>query len=151
MRSVLLSLLPLTAPALAAKLAKTYPGDAAYPTQADWDALNSTIGGNLVAAVLPARACYPPISDPVACKAAAAFSNDDILVPQDPVLVQAPWWSGNKCVANISSTGSCELGNYPDYVVAAKNAQHVSEGVKFAKKFNLRLSVKNTGHDFLGR
>ncbi|KAF2218987.1 hypothetical protein BDZ85DRAFT_269349 [Elsinoe ampelina] len=151
MRSILLSLLPLTAPALAQKVAKTYPGDAAYPKQADWDALNATIGGNLVAGKLIASACYPPISDPVACKAAASFSNDDILVPQDPLLVQAPWWSGNKCVASLSDSGTCELGAYPNFVVAAKTAQHVSEGIKFAKKFNLRLSVKNTGHDFLGR
>jgi hypothetical protein len=33
----------------------------------------------------------------------------------------------------------------------AKTNAHVKEGINFARKNNLRLIVRNTGHDFLGR
>lgn len=36
-------------------------------------------------------------------------------------------------------------------MVRATTAQHVSDAVKFAGKHNLRFTIKNTGHDFLGR
>jgi hypothetical protein len=31
------------------------------------------------------------------------------------------------------------------------NAQQVSESMQFANKHNIRIVIKNTGHDFLGR
>ncbi|MBE3048343.1 FAD-dependent oxidoreductase [Candidatus Bathyarchaeota archaeon] len=37
------------------------------------------------------------------------------------------------------------------YSVAARSAADVSAAVKFAGKHNVRLVVKNTGHDFAGR
>ncbi|KAG8759818.1 hypothetical protein FRC11_001331 [Ceratobasidium sp. 423] len=46
---------------------------------------------------------------------------------------------------------TCEQGFVPIYSVDARNENHVSEAVKFAGEHNLRLVVKNTGHDFLGR
>jgi len=45
----------------------------------------------------------------------------------------------------------CALGNHPAYVVKARSAQDIQAAVRFANKFNLRLIVKNTGHDFLER
>jgi hypothetical protein len=45
----------------------------------------------------------------------------------------------------------CTQGKYPDYAVAARSAEDVSIGLKFAAKWNIRVVVKNTGHDFLGR
>ena len=35
---------------------------------------------------------------------------------------------------------------YPAYVVNVTSISHVQAGVRFAKKHNLRLNVKNTGH-----
>lgn len=38
------------------------------------------------------------------------------------------------------------MGNYPPYVVNATENGHVQAAVSFAKRWNLRLNVKNTGH-----
>jgi FAD binding domain len=46
---------------------------------------------------------------------------------------------------------SCTRGNYPVYVINATTPAHVQIGVIFARLFNLRLIIKNTGHDFLGK
>jgi hypothetical protein len=35
------------------------------------------------------------------------------------------------------------------YVVLATKIEHVKAGVDFAREHNLRLIVRNTGHDFM--
>jgi FAD binding domain len=40
---------------------------------------------------------------------------------------------------------------HPQYVYEAKTVQHIQNAVKFAAKYNIRLSIINSGHDFLGR
>lgn len=39
----------------------------------------------------------------------------------------------------------------PVYAVAATTPQDIQEGVNFGRTHNLRLAIKNTGHDYLGR
>lgn len=46
---------------------------------------------------------------------------------------------------------NCTLGGYPSYAVSATSAAHVQLAVNFARSSDLRLVVKNTGHDFIGR
>lgn len=45
----------------------------------------------------------------------------------------------------------CDIGNAPVYTVNATKADHVAVGIHFAKENNVRLVVKNTGHDIVGR
>lgn len=45
----------------------------------------------------------------------------------------------------------CDLGNVPVYTINATKADHVAAGIRFAKENNVRLVVKNTGHDIVGR
>ncbi|KAF2149665.1 FAD-binding domain-containing protein [Myriangium duriaei CBS 260.36] len=132
--------------------AKVYPGDLLYPNAAQWSSLNSSVGGNLIATKLPAASCYGSNKNLTACHLAALESLDFGAIAQDPALTDTPWWSGFGCVAKPGNgTQTCNLGNYPNFVVAAKSAQHVSAAVKFAAAHNVRLCVKNTGHDYLGR
>lgn len=45
----------------------------------------------------------------------------------------------------------CTLGNYVSYSVKATEHWDVIAALEFAKKNNVRVLVRNTGHDFLGR
>ncbi|KAJ8487770.1 hypothetical protein ONZ51_g3951 [Trametes cubensis] len=45
----------------------------------------------------------------------------------------------------------CEQGSVPVVGVEAHTANDIQVAVKFAAKHNLRLVIKNTGHDYLGR
>ena len=47
--------------------------------------------------------------------------------------------------------GSCSIGDLPRYTVNATSPEDVSKAVKFAGKHNIRLVIKDTGHDILGR
>jgi hypothetical protein len=79
-------------------------------------------------------------------------------IRDDPGLINWPHWAGNPCPTILQSladlsppSNSCEDGKYPSYVVAARNAKDVSTAIKWAAKANVRVIIKNTGHDFLGR
>lgn len=48
---------------------------------------------------------------------------------------------------SVPSYGVCDLGNSPVYTINATTAEDVAVGIKFAKDNNVRLVVKNTGHD----
>jgi len=39
----------------------------------------------------------------------------------------------------------------PNYIVIAREPKDVVNAVKFAGKYNVRLTIYNSGHDFLGR
>lgn len=48
-------------------------------------------------------------------------------------------------------TDTCTLGGYPSYVVNASAVSDIQLAINFARNSNIRLVVKNTGHDFGGR
>ncbi|KAJ3520405.1 hypothetical protein NM688_g9166 [Phlebia brevispora] len=73
--------------------------------------------------------------------------------------MQAPNWDnfifGNgtisTCYLNASLGFPCEQGSIPIIGVDARSVKDVQAAVKFASTHNLRVVVKNTGHDYLGR
>jgi FAD/FMN-containing dehydrogenase len=46
---------------------------------------------------------------------------------------------------------SCTLGGYPSYAVAVTNVAQIQLAINLARNANLRLVVKNNGHDFNGK
>ena len=65
----------------------------------------------------------------------------------------APYEQNNTCspflAGNADST--CTLGNMASYAINVSDAASAAAGVSFARGHNLRLVVKNTGHDYQGR
>lgn len=74
----------------------------------------------------------------------------------DPVNIMSPYWLNNSCspfapYAGQDGTGSCTLGNLAQYTIRVMSADDVVAGIKFARQQNIRLTIKNTGHDVQGR
>ncbi|KAG8748769.1 hypothetical protein FRC11_011898, partial [Ceratobasidium sp. 423] len=87
---------------------------------------------HLVAPRPPAWACHDPNYDDAACN-----------------YVKANW---NNSFWRVNQTGAMQNNGFvPVYSVDTRDDDHVMRAVKFAGEYNLRLVVKNTGHDFLGR
>lgn len=63
----------------------------------------------------------------------------------------SPYWQNNTCSPFEANAGSCDLGNLAPYAINVDTAETAMAGMRFAREHNLRLTVKNTGHDFLGR
>lgn len=63
----------------------------------------------------------------------------------------SPYWMNNSCDPFFGPSGACTLGNLASYAIDVTGAQDVIAGVSFASSNNIRLTIKNTGHDYLGR
>lgn len=62
-----------------------------------------------------------------------------------------PIYQGLTCQPTDDPTDECTLGGFPSYVINASNVAQIQLGVNFARALDMRLVVKNTGHDFCGR
>lgn len=47
--------------------------------------------------------------------------------------------------------GTCTLGGHASYSINVKNIAQIQLGINFARNTNMRLVVKNTGHDYIGK
>jgi FAD/FMN-containing dehydrogenase len=61
------------------------------------------------------------------------------------------YFTNDTCRPTTNPADTCTLGYYPALVIMAKTVDHIQAGINFARDNNLRLIIRNTGHDFLGR
>ncbi|RPA93889.1 FAD-binding domain-containing protein [Choiromyces venosus 120613-1] len=133
------------------------PQDACFPTHTDWTAFNSTLSGQLIKTTPLASACFPTASpsNPEACEYIRTHWTTSTLHASDPSSIMMPMWASNSHpIAQGPCTPTskhCDMGNYPVYTVNVTTPQHVIGAIHFARERKLRLAIKNTGHDFLGR
>ncbi|KAF1362287.1 FAD-binding domain-containing protein [Lizonia empirigonia] len=133
---------------------RSIPGDAAWPSTDQWNALNESVHGRLIATVpLPSVCHLEPFGtyDENSCTAMkTAWLNDQTFL-NSPAEVMNPYVQNYSCVPFTPSSQPCELGNYASYSIQVTSAEDVIAGIAFAHENNIRLVVKNTGHDFAGK
>ena len=98
--------------------------------------------------------CYPgPEYDESLCAYVDSQWTNASFQADSPVGLSYPY--NLTCPPITASAGevpeTCTLGLNPVYIVNATTPEHVSAGVNFAREHDIRLVVKNTGHDILGR
>ena len=130
---------------------KTAPGTASWPAENEWASLNRSISGHLIKTIPPGAVCHPtqPNFNILNCPTVQAGWLTSKWHTDDPVSVIGDNWSNNTCLP--VPTFPCSGEGYPVYVVNATRPEDVKKGMDFARKNNIRLIVKGTGHDYLGR
>ncbi|QKX64758.1 uncharacterized protein TRUGW13939_11934 [Talaromyces rugulosus] len=127
------------------------PGDSCWPSTSQWDSLNRTVNGRLVATVPIGSPCHDPHYDEAAC--ADLQSNWNL--PQTHFVssssVMQTYFSNQSCDPFTSESSECRLGNYVNYAVNVSSSHDVAAAIKFAKSNNIRFVIRNTGHDYFGR
>ena len=63
----------------------------------------------------------------------------------------APFFANQSCDPFQPRTSPCKLGNYAAYAIAAETASDIQSAIAFARAKDIRLVIRNTGHDYLGR
>ncbi|KAK8141721.1 hypothetical protein G3M48_009999 [Beauveria asiatica] len=147
----------------AAEDCKCSPSDPCWPSSQEWQALNETVSGRLTRATPPGSVCYPsePNYNQSACQVVIDTWSDSAFHSSDPISVTSPW-ANNECypihpngtsIAGDAYAGErgCSIGYLPPYVINATDAGHVQAALSFAKKWKIRVAVKNTGHNGAGR
>ncbi|RYP48227.1 hypothetical protein DL768_005834 [Monosporascus sp. mg162] len=131
---------------------KTYPGDSLYPHRLIWGLFDILLGGALMEGTPPASACYSdwPQYNKAKCDDITAKWTTPQYQMSEPLGYDYPIFEGVSCLPPpLTRTGaSCAQGGLPSYVVKATNVAQIQLAVNFARNLNLRLVVKNKGHDF---
>ncbi|KAF7349206.1 hypothetical protein MSAN_01710000 [Mycena sanguinolenta] len=132
---------------------RNIPGSAGYPSPDVWDAFNATVSGRLVNVIPTAEYCD---SLPAGVCTDAQWTSALFRGMIPGAMSYVNWEQGydlnppSLCLRNGSSA-TCGQGDLPIYSVEAETIADVQAAVKFSIKYNLRLVVKSTGHDGLGR
>jgi FAD/FMN-containing dehydrogenase len=137
------------------------PGQKCWPTLQEWQQLNHTIDGHLYQTIPLGAPCYANSTyyDAAVCSVVENDYNNSI--PRGGYYGQTYWPNWEACGTSgcslLSSSpeetlySTCSLGRLATYYVDVRNTSHISAALQFAKVHNIRISVKNTGHDFFGR
>jgi hypothetical protein len=132
------------------------PTDSCWPSDSEWEKFNNSISGNLLAVQPVGLPCHDPTFDAEACLAVANQTTNSVWRGINPGAVQNVNWeawaaANESCYVGSSRAIACGQGRVPLYSAEVENAEHIQKAVRFAKKHNIRLAIKNTGHCYLGR
>lgn len=133
---------------------RCFPGDKCWPTTSEWAAFNETIGGRLVATVPIASVChydnFTGYNDEKCAelKAAWEYPETHYLSSSSPM---ASWFANNSCNPYTSPASQCVIGTHVRFAVNATGVADYQATLSFAAKRNIRLVIRNTGHDYFGK
>ncbi|KAH8674205.1 hypothetical protein BX600DRAFT_433794 [Xylariales sp. PMI_506] len=134
---------------------KCSPGDDCWPSETTWAQFNQTVSGKLISTTPLAISCYPGVEyDPAICADVAVDWYTDTFQSTNPIGLDYPLNITCPPIDTSNSTASgksCSLGTNPWYAVTATKIDDIVATIKFAQDNDLRLVVKSTGHDLLGR
>ncbi|KAJ5788017.1 FAD-binding domain-containing protein [Penicillium paradoxum] len=134
---------------------KVLPGDDNWPSQQDWDSLNKTLNGGLIASLPPGSVCHDEPFNNYDADACAELQNNwekpALSHMENPAEVLSMYFKNYTCDPFTPRSQPCHLGNYVSYVVDVTDADDIKTSLEFANKHNVRIVIKNTGHDYLGR
>ncbi|CAG8229306.1 unnamed protein product [Penicillium salamii] len=128
------------------------PTDDCWPSIQKWNSLNRTVNGHLIANEPLAKPCYDGLEkNPAQCQKISKVYQDSLFREASPIGFTYP--VVDTCApinGSIAGSPVCDLGSASVYSVNTTKPADVAAGIKFAKENNLRLVIKNTGHDTVG-
>jgi FAD/FMN-containing dehydrogenase len=137
------------------------PGQTCWPTSQEWQQFNQTIDGHLYQTVPLGAPCYKNSTSFNAGVCEVVESNYNNSITRGSNYGQTYWPNWEACgnsgcsLLSLDPTQTlyptCSLGRLGSYYVDVRNASHISAALQFAQVHNIRISIKNTGHDFFGR
>ncbi|KAF1847676.1 FAD-binding domain-containing protein [Cucurbitaria berberidis CBS 394.84] len=130
---------------------KTFPGDKAWPSKAEWNNFNRTVGGQLVATVPLGTPCHGASFDNATCESLKSQWQYEKIHYESSSSVMAPFFANQSCDPFQPRDSPCELGNYVRYAVNASKSSDIQRAIAFASSKDIRLVIRNTGHDYRGR
>ncbi|KAK3937721.1 FAD-binding, type 2 [Diplogelasinospora grovesii] len=137
---------------------KCLPGDSCWPSASQWQKLNTSANGNLLAVRPAGSVCYQtfngqpnPQYNADACATAKNGWTVSNWIVEQQIETISHFWTNYTCDPTMGCNKPCDLSSVPQMVIMAKSASDIQAGVKFARDNNLRLVIRNTGHCYLGR
>ncbi|KAH8667106.1 hypothetical protein BX600DRAFT_436471 [Xylariales sp. PMI_506] len=134
---------------------KSLPGDSSWPSSSAWLDLNHLLDGTLLEGVPSAAVCYQdwPQYDQSKCDEVTTSWTNSFWQADEATGIDWPVFEGVTCVppSFAPPNTTCTLGGLPSYIVNVTNVAQIQLAINFARNRNIRLVVKNTGHDFVAK
>lgn len=134
---------------------RCFPGDDCWPRPEEWNELNRTLGGGLIKTIPIASVChYNSFGIPYNAEACAElrsvwdYPGTHYVTSSSPM---APLFANMSCDPFTAPEAQCVIGSYVQYAVNASTADCFKATLDFAQRHNIRLVVRNTGHDYFGK
>ncbi|KAK3996644.1 FAD binding domain-containing protein [Cladorrhinum sp. PSN332] len=135
---------------------KTYPGDLGWPAEPIWDLFDYLLGGALIKTTPEASLCYPEWGrySAAECQDLTRTWNNSTLRIEDPTSIRSILFQGMTCMppdytaSFLGSSVNCSVGGFPEYSIKVTNVLQIQLAINLARNLNIRLVIKNTGHDF---
>ncbi|CAF2145115.1 unnamed protein product [Rotaria magnacalcarata] len=121
-----------------------------WPNASVWQIFNSSIDGRLLIPRSSAAACKADHFDLVKCNETFYHWMDSSWRSDQVGAMQYFNWENVSC-SIWNSSSICTQGSIPVLAVNATYYEHVQKTIQFAWTNNLRLVMKTSGHDLLGR
>ena len=137
---------------------RNVPGDSGWPSIAQWDQLNTTVGGRLIKTIPIGSPCYQKNFDVVdfkadistydnaSCSSLREHWNLPTFHDESSSSVMQTYFANNSCNP-INVQGQCGIGSYVQYAINVTGDKNALAGMNFAQKHNIRLIIRNTGHE----
>ncbi|KAF7718297.1 Isoamyl alcohol oxidase [Penicillium ucsense] len=134
---------------------RCFPGDDCWPSWQQWADFNATIGGRLISTVPLGSVCHTTgefsAYNQEACASLIAdwgFPATHYKTCDSPM---ASWFSNASCDPFLPRTTPCTITALQRYAVNVSKVDDVQKTIQFAQDHNIRLVIRNTGHDYLGK
>lgn len=130
---------------------KCFPGDSCWPSKQNWDSFNTTVNGRLIKTVPLGSPCHDPHYDDALCETLKTEWKFPPVHINSSSSVQDPMFANASCDPFTPRNTTCSFGNYVRYAVNVTGPEDIAATIKFADEKNVRLVIRNTGHDYVGR
>ncbi len=121
-----------------------------WPNATVWQIFNESIDGRLIVPEPSAAVCDGMTYNATGCSIAKAQWSNATWRSDQVGAMQNHNWENSSCSIFVNSS-TCNQGSVPVLAIDAISPEHVQAAVRFAVMNNLRLTIKSTGHDYLGR
>lgn len=130
---------------------RTIPGDESWPTDDAWAAFNTSVGGRLIRTIPIASVCHGSDYEEDKCNELRDhwfLAETHLSSPSSPMAYEA---TKGGCNPFADWEAPCNLDGLVAYTVNATSVDDFKTTVQFVKTHNLRLVIRNSGHDYLGK
>ncbi|KAJ5937087.1 FAD/FMN-containing dehydrogenase [Penicillium verhagenii] len=132
-----------------------FPGDSCWPSPSQWSEFNRTVDYRLVATTPIASLCHT--NDQFAtynaseCDTLRAKWDFPQTHYESSSSIMSRFYTNQSCDPFLAPSAACIIGTYVQYSVRAQSAADVQKTIKFTTAHDIRLVIRNTGHDYLGK
>ncbi|TFK51006.1 FAD-binding domain-containing protein [Heliocybe sulcata] len=162
LRSVLTTLALASLVSSSSTKCKCTYSQSCFPSTAQWNAFGKTLSQPVIQGQLPMNAvCFPdsPVYNEAQCAVVTAHVVDPPFITEQTnalgfVNLEALVVNGSVqyCPRPYSPGETvCDQGRIPKYAVNATSLSDIQKTLAYARLHNLRLVVRNTGHELIGR